>query len=108
MTIEIEITVYIVVMTIEIEITVYIVVMTIEIEITVYIVVMTIEIEITVYIMVMTIGNLSSHSDAVRLVPTVPHWWRTVYVKCIVKKVAISVYGSETSASPSLWYIPAV
>ncbi|GBM08666.1 hypothetical protein AVEN_149834-1 [Araneus ventricosus] len=34
--------------------------------------------------------------------------WRTVYVKCNVKKVAIMlVYGSETSDSPSLWvYLP--
>ncbi|GBN84569.1 hypothetical protein AVEN_224451-1 [Araneus ventricosus] len=51
----------------------------------------------------MTIGKLSHHSDVVRLVHTVAHWWRTIYVKCNVKKVAISVCGSETSVSLSLW-----
>ncbi|GBM30086.1 hypothetical protein AVEN_78491-1 [Araneus ventricosus] len=64
---------------------------------------MAIGIEITVYNVVMTIGKLSRHSDIVRLVPTVAHWWRTAYVKSNAKKVAISVYGSETSESPSLW-----
>ncbi|GBN65922.1 hypothetical protein AVEN_11820-1 [Araneus ventricosus] len=32
----------------------------------------------------------------------VAHWWRTVYVKRNVKKVAVKVYGSETSDSTSL------
>ncbi|GBN88978.1 hypothetical protein AVEN_31788-1 [Araneus ventricosus] len=32
--------------------------------------------------------------------------WRTVYVKCNVKKVAIRVYGSDTSDSSYLWPIP--
>ncbi|GBM98897.1 hypothetical protein AVEN_201014-1 [Araneus ventricosus] len=50
----------------------------------------------------MTTGKLVRHSGVVQLVPTVAHWWRTVYVKCNVKKVAISAYGSGTSVSPSL------
>ncbi|GBM65683.1 hypothetical protein AVEN_148270-1 [Araneus ventricosus] len=40
-----------------------------------------------------------------RVSSIVAHWWRTVYVKRNVKKVAIRVYGSEASDSTSLWYI---
>ncbi|GBM13846.1 hypothetical protein AVEN_44109-1 [Araneus ventricosus] len=44
-----------------------------------------------------------TEGDVAWLVPIGYHRWRTVYVECNAKQVAINAYRNETTASPSLW-----